>query len=473
MKRRTEITTGALMREDPRQPVRQLIDWAAVEHEAREHFVNLLRLDTTNPPGDEILAARYLARALDKAGIEAHLEEPAPGRANLVARLSAGAPERGLLLSAHTDVVPAEPEHWRHPPFAAVQEDGLIYGRGAVDMKHMVAYCLMTMALLRRHGVKLARDVVFAAVADEEAGSRNGSLWLAEHRPELIQAQYALNEVGGFSITVGNKRVYPIQVAEKGFLWLRVSARGAPGHGSLPHGDNAVVKIARVIDKLSRRRLPLHLHPAAARFLDALARALGLPAGLALRAAQNGWLHDLVLDRVLPDPEQVKVFGAMLHNTACPTMLESGTKENVIPSEASVTLDCRLLPGFNNDQFLHELKTFLGDTSDLTFEILASGQPAQASIATPLYRHLEANLQRRDPGCLVTPYLVTGYTDAKAYSEIGIETYGFTPLKMPPGLVFSKLFHAHDERVPVDAFNWGLRTFYETVMSFACSATEG
>ena len=443
--------------------------WAAVEEEALEHLRNLLRLDTTNPPGNEIRAARYIEAQLAEVGVASEIVEPAPGRASIVARLQSGSGARadGLLLASHTDVVAAEPDHWSHDPFAATVADGYVYGRGAVDMKHMTAFCLTTVRTLARRKVTLGRDVVLAAVADEEAGCSWGSRWLAENRPELLEAAYGLNEIGAFSVTLGDVRVFPIQVAEKGVLWLRVTADGSPGHGALPHGDNAIVRIARVIERLERRRLPFHRTPAVETFLKALGKAGGLSTDLVLRAALNGWLSNLVLDRVVPDRERARVFSASLHNTACPTMLRAGTKENVIPSEASVVLDCRLLPGFTQERFLGELKAHLGPLAEgLRFETLNAGEATEVPTDTPLYQTLRETLERRDPGCIVAPYLVPGYTDAKAYSQLGIKTYGFAPLMLPPDLPFSELFHGHDERVPVDGFRWGMRTFYEAVEAF-------
>lgn len=442
------------------------IDWAAAETEALEHFRNLLQIDTTNPPGNEAAAARYLAAALAREGIAAQLAEPAPGRANLVARLDGGDRARALLLASHTDVVAAEAQHWTHPPFAATVADGCVWGRGAVDMKHMTAFGLTTLLWLKRTGAPLARDVVLVAVADEEAGCGLGSKWLAEHRAEWLEGEYCLGEVGGFSATVGETRVYPIMVAEKGFLWLRVTVSGPPGHGSIPHPDNAIVRLARIVDRLGSTRLPFHRHPVVDTFLKTLGRAAGLPAGLVLHAALHGWLSDLVLDRVLPDRERARVFAASLHNTVVPTIIEGGRKENVIPSEASVVLDCRLLPGFSEERFLEELRTHLGDTQGLEFSVVAAGEAVETPIDTPLYETLRTTLERRDPGCIVTPYLLVGYTDAKAYSRLGIRTYGFAPLLLPKELEFSALFHGHDERVPVDGFRWGFRTFYEAVESF-------
>lgn len=439
------------------------IDWEALSSEAIRHFRRLLQIDTTNPPGNEIAAARYLEGVLEADGIDPQVLESEPGRASLVARLKGG-PEGALLLSAHTDVVPAEAEHWQHPPFSGIETDGYIWGRGAIDMKHMLSYSLMATLLARRLHFPLNRDLVFAAVADEEAGCFLGSRWLAATHPELLESAYALNEVGAFTLHVGNQRLYPVQVAEKGFVWLRLTARGQPGHGSIPHDRNAVVSLARAVDLIGSRLLPFHLTAEAATFISAVAEALSFPAGLVLRMALNENFSDFVLTKVLPDRARARVFLAQLHNTVCPTGLEAGKKTNVIPSSAAAILDCRILPGQTTDGFLRELRNLLGD--DYDFQVLREGQPTRTTADTPLFRTISDVLRRRDPGCRVTPYLVVGFTDAESYSSLGIKTYGFSPVQLPPDVNFTELFHAHNERIPVAGFRWGLRTFLETVFAF-------
>lgn len=444
------------------------LNWQAIGDEAITHLRALLRLNTTNPPGNEILCAQYLREVLEREGIESTLIEAAPGRANLVARLSgtgkAGGP---LLLTGHTDVVPAEPQHWRFDPFSGEIADGYIWGRGAVDMKQIVAANLMAMLLLKRSGASLSRDLIFAAVADEEAGCTYGSKWLVEEHPELVQAEYGLNEIGGFQLHINGKRIYPIQVAEKGVVWLKLTTHGAPGHGSMPHGDNAVCKLARAIDRLARNPLPVHVHPVSKAFLDNLADALGYPAKALLTLLTKPALSDYAL-RLLPDKEKAKAFNAMLRNTATPTVLEAGRKENVIPGQATVTLDCRILPGQTRADLLRELRAAIGEPVEI--EILLEAPPHTVQADTPLYRLIEGVLKERDPAGIVTPYLVVGFTDAAYYHRLGTTMYGFSPLQLPPELSFTELFHGHNERVPIEGFRWGVRTFYDVVSRFVGAA---
>lgn len=443
------------------------IDWGRTHEEAMGHLRALLRIDTTNPPGNEIEAARYVAGVLDSEGIPSIIKESGPGRANLVARLDGGDPDGALLLTAHLDVVPAEPERWTHPPFAAEVADGYVWGRGAIDMKNMAVYGLMSLLLAKRTGLSLRHDLALVCVADEEAGCFEGSRWLVKHHPELLRGRYALNELGGFTIHLGGERLYPIQLACKGFAWVRMTARGEPGHGSMPHDSNAVVRLARALQRVDERLLPFHLHPVMSRFMEEAGRALGFPASLVLKAARSAPLSNFVLQKLLPDPERRKVFLASLHNTANPTGLQAGYKENVVPSSASATLDCRMLPGFTTAQLMDELRAVVGDEVEL--EVLREGPPSETDGDTEMYRLLETVLRERDPGCRVAPYLVVGFTDAIAWQELGLQTYGFTPIRLPPDLPFASLYHGHDERIPVEGFRWGLETFWEVVRRY-CGA---
>ena len=439
------------------------VDWNAVEAEALEHFQALLRFDTTNPPGDVAPATRYIAEILGREGIPSTVLEAAPGRTNLVARLSAGNPFDALMISAHLDVVAAEAERWAHPPFAGEIHDGYLWGRGAVDMKHMAVYGLMTLVLLRRLGVELRRDVVLAAIADEEAGMEYGSKWLAANHPGLIAGRWCLSEVGGFTLHVGGQRVYPIQRAEKGIVWLKMTTTGTPGHGSMPHRDNAVVKLSRALSRLAARSLKRHRNLPVQGMIAALARAAGFPLSVPLRLLSVPLVGDWVLDR-LPGSDLTQVLFALLHDTACPTGLAAGQKENVIPSEASVVLDCRILPGSSLAELQSEIRHAVRE--DVKFEVIQASDPVVHEDDTPLFHVIRQVLSERDPGCHVVPSCSVGYTDGASYRKIGYTTYGFAPIRLPDDLVFSQLYHGHDERIPIEGFNWGLRTFFEVVHRF-------
>ncbi len=437
---------------------------SSLNAEALAHFQNLLRLKTVNPPGNEIIAVDYITRVLSKEGIEFQVLESAPGRANLVARFKAQNPEaEPLLLSSHVDVVPVDEKKWKHPPFDAQIQEGCVWGRGAIDMKHMAVYCLMALLEAKRKGLSLKRDLIWAAVADEEAGGDHGSKFLAENHAESIRAEYALNESGAFTIHSGSKRFYPIQIGEKGFVWFKIKAFSESGHGSMPHGprgSNSIVNLAGVIQKLHKKYLPRHDHPVAESFILSLASGLAFPASLFLKGVAKPAYGDLFL-KLLPDREAAKFFIAILHNTACPTMLEGGQKINVIPSEAAVLVDGRVLPGSSRDEFLREVKALIG--SQYEIEVMKESAGVETSSDTEAFRTLKQVIEEKDPGSEAIPYIIAGFTDATHYHKIGIKTYGFSPVKLPKDIVFSKLYHNHNERIPLDGFYWGLEAFIEAV----------
>ena len=442
------------------------IHWPAVTAEVVHHLQALLRLDTTNPPGNELLAAEYLAGVLRAEGLEPQVLTSAPGRGNLVVRLQGTGAKPPLLLYSHTDVVPAEPEHWTHPPFAGEIADGYVWGRGAADMKDTVAEQLMVMLLLKRQGVRLERDVIFAATADEEIGGTEGYgvPWLVKHHPALIDAEFALSEVGGYNMDFAGRPVYMVQVAEKGTVWLKVRARGKPGHGSVPHGDNAVVHLARAIDRLATHGLPYHLTDAAAGFLDAAAESAGnSPLGGALLALKTEAGAAQVFASGALGPDLGPFLYAMLHNTATPTGLTAGLKTNVIPGVAEAVLDGRNLPGYDTAAFLAELRAVMGD--HLEYEVTLESPPLETPHSTPLFALMADALRAHDPAATaVIPYMMSGATDAKYLAPLGVPTYGFAPLKLPPDMKFMEMFHAHDERAPVDGLGWGVRVLYEVVV---------
>ncbi|GIW71653.1 MAG: hypothetical protein KatS3mg102_1195 [Planctomycetota bacterium] len=443
----------------------------AVHQECLAHLQALLRIDTSNPPGNERPAAEYVRDVLAREGIAAQLFEPAPGRANLVARLRSRGAAAPLLLSSHLDVVPVERERWSVEPFGGEVREGAVWGRGAVDMKGMTALELTSLLLLHRSRAPLARDVILLCLADEEAGMEYGSRWMVEHAPEAIRAGWCLNEVGGFSSSLGGQTVYPIGVAEKGFVWLELSAEGMAGHGSLPPPSAAIGELARALVRLGRRPLARHLHPAARRFIAEAAAAAGGLRGLVLRALLHPILAPLALRLIAAaEPDKARALSAMLHLTVSPTVLRAGNKENVIPSVARAVLDCRFPPGMDAETAIAAVRRRVGPR--LGVRELARGRPTQAPTATALFRLLCETVERRDPGARAVPWLNVGFTDAAELSRLGICCYGFFPLKLPPELPFAALLHGHDERLPLAALRWGLETFYEVVHAFATSAQD-
>ena len=431
--------------------------------EAVRHLQALLRIDTTNPPGNELAAAEYLAGVLRAEGFEPMILEAAPNRGNLIARQRGDGTAAPLLLYAHTDVVPAEPDKWTQPPFSGALVDGFVWGRGALDMKSMVVMELMTMLGLKRSGEPLHRDVIFAATADEEIDSDVGAGWLVAKHPDLVRAEYGISEFGGYSLYVNGKRFYPIMTAEKGVCWMKIRARGRAGHAAVPQEDNAVLELARAIDRAAGRPLPLHVTPTAASFVRRIADALEPLEALRMRALLNPLTHDLAAAG-LHRNGFISGVRAILHNTVSPTGLNAGLKSNVIPSEAEATLDGRVLPGFDRESFLAELRPRLGRRIEI--EVEHYSPPLEITADTPLFRAMEANLRQHDPDGIVVPYMLSGATDAKLFSQLGTRCYGFSPLKLRPDEPFDRLIHAHDERVSVEALTFGVQVLYQTVRHF-------
>lgn len=442
--------------------------WPAVTAETVRHLQALLRLDTTNPPGHETQAAEYLAGVLRAEGIESLLLESAPGRGNLIARLTGSGEAPPLLLYSHTDVVPAEPAFWTHPPFGGEVHDGYVWGRGAADMKDTVAEQLMVLLLLKRQAVRLKRDVIFAATADEEIGGQNGfgMSWLVRHHPELLRAEFALSEIGGYNMDFAGRQVYLIQVAEKGTCWLKLRARGRPGHGSIPHADNAVVHLARALRRLDLEGMPYHLTDAAAGFLDAASRAAGaMPLGRLLHSLKSPVGAERAFQVELQGTDFYPFLYAMLHNTATPTGLSAGYKTNVIPAVAEATIDGRTLPGFDSEQFVAELLAVVGERFEV--ELIMESPPLQTPHDTGLFKLMAEVLHQHDPQtAAVLPYMMSGATDAKYLAPMGVPTYGFAPLKLPPSMKFMEMFHAHDERAPVEGLGWGVKVLYDVVTRY-------
>ena len=450
------------------QSATSAIDWQAASDEVIEHFRAILRLDTRNPPGNEVRAAEYLRDVLEREGIACEIVGPSPDRATLVARLTGDGSAPPLLLMSHTDVVAVEPDKWTHDPFAADIDDGFIYARGALDMKHMVTMELMAMLLLKRSGVPLKRDVIYMASADEEVGGRQGAGWVVDTRPELIQAEYALNEGGGNGTEVNGRRYYPIQTAEKGTARFRLRTRGRPGHGSQPHDDNAVLKLAAVLLKLRDQRLPVHFTASLRGFVEGIASAQPGDVAAALRAViADEAKTDAAIDALPLDDSFKLALRAKVRNTVAPTMLRAGSQINVIPSEAEASLDARILPGWTPEVFLEELRPLLGD--DVEIEFLEPSEPLEADPESPLFDVIKAVLKEHDRDATPIPPLLSGATDAKSVSKLGTKVYGFAPTLYDGPGEWNRI-HGHDERCSIRSIQWGTRVLYEVVERFAGGA---
>jgi acetylornithine deacetylase/succinyl-diaminopimelate desuccinylase-like protein len=411
---------------------------------------DLLRIESVNDgtgrgPGERA-AAEHVAALLSEVGLEPQLFESAPGRTSVVARMEGEDPSRdALLIHGHLDVVPAEPKEWRYDPFAGEIAEGCLWGRGAVDMKDMDA---MTLAVVRdrmRSGRKPPRDVVLAFVADEEAGGVYGAQWLVDHQPQLFDGcTEAISEVGGFSLSVNDDvRLYLIETAEKGMAWIRLTAEGTAGHGSMLSDDNAVTRLCEAVARLGTHRFPIHVTPTVRRFLDEVGDAFGVELDA----------EDMESTLRLLGP-LARIVGATLRNTANPTMLDAGYKHNVIPQRAHAMVDGRFLPGFE-DAWERELDEVLG--AGITREYTHYDIALETEFEGALVDAMVGALKAEDPGARPVPYTLSGGTDAKSFSRLGIRGFGFSPLRLPADLDFSGMFHGVDERVPLDALRFGTR----------------
>ena len=441
------------------------IDWNAVDEEVISHLQNLLRLDTRNPPGNEILAAHYLRNVLEAEGFECRIVGPSPERATLITRLKGDGSEPPLLLMGHTDVVAVEPEKWSHGPFSGDIADGFIYGRGALDMKSMVAMELMSMLLLKRRGVPLKRDVIFMAEADEETGGHEGAQWVVENHPELIQAEYALNEGGGSGLEVNGKLYYTVEIAEKGSARFKIRATGDPGHGSVPHEQNAIVRLAELLSKVRGKQPPIHFTSTLRGYIEGLASAQAPELAEQLRAVLlDEATASEAIDRLPIAAFLKRELHAMARNTIAPTILQAGSQINVIPSEAVAYLDGRLLPGQTLESYLEELHTIFGE--DCEIEFIDPSIALEADPASPLFEIIKEVLRAHAPEASVIPTMLTGGTDAKHLSRLGTRVYGFSP-ELYNGTNSWSGVHGHDERIGVKSMQWGVRVMYEVVEKFA------
>ncbi|REK78973.1 M20/M25/M40 family metallo-hydrolase [Rhodococcus erythropolis] len=428
------------------------------EAEVVELVSSLIRFDTSNTgeletTKGERACAEWVAAQLQEVGYETeYVESGAPGRGNVFARLKGAESGRGaLMLHGHLDVVPAEPADWSVHPFAGTVQDGYVWGRGAVDMKDMVGMILALARQFKVEGVVPPRDLVFAFVADEEAGGKYGCQWLVEHRPDLFEGvTEAVGEVGGFSLTVPrpdgtDRRLYLVETAEKGLGWMRLTAKGRAGHGSFLHDDNAVATLAGAVSRLAAHQFPIVISDSVAEFLTAVGEETGLD-----------------FDPGSPDIDGTlaklgtiaNIIGATFRDTANPTMLKAGYKANVIPQTAEAVFDCRVLPG-RQAEFERTVDQLIGP--DVTREWITKLDSYETTFDGHLVDAMNEAILAHDPEARTVPYMLSGGTDAKAFAKLGIRCFGFAPLQLPPELDFSALFHGVDERVPVDALLFGTR----------------
>jgi acetylornithine deacetylase/succinyl-diaminopimelate desuccinylase-like protein len=435
------------------------MDWEALAQDAAQLLGAYLRQRTVNPPGNERLAADYLAGLLRARGFAPMLWEPSPGRANLTARLHGDGSKPGIILLHHMDVVAAEPDRWSVDPFGGEIRDGYVWGRGAIDMKGAGIMHLLAMDLLRREGLPLSRDIIFLAVSDEEVDSSNGVTWLlAEHSNDL-QAEYVWDE-GGFGLQgmFGSGVLFGVAVAEKGALWLRLVAEGEPGHGGIPRGANPAESLVAALERLRRHRWPVHLLPTVCDFFRAVGPLLPFPQNILLQHLDQGPVLALARSALLKEP----ALQAVLQSTVSLTGLRAGVKENVIPERAEATLDVRLLPGQDADAFIQELQSILAEPR-VRVEVIQRPAP---STTTPyagdaMYHVLERACTALVPGSRVAPLLTPGTTDSCHFRRRGYKTYGLFPAIITSEEL--RRFHGIDERISVQNLAFGTHLVYQVL----------
>ncbi len=404
--------------------------------------------------GDEETAAKYVVAKMREVGIESKIYESAPKRCSVVARIEGRDKSRpGLVVNGHLDVVPANAADWSVDPFSGAIKDGCIWGRGAVDMKNMDAMILAVIRLWARHNYQPERTIVIVFFGDEEAGGIYGSRWMAEKHPEVFAGcSETISEVGGFSLTLlSGKRVYAIEASQKGIEWMKITAEGVAGHGSMVNDANAVTRLTEAIAKIGNHTWPQRITKTSDLFFQKISELSGKP-------YDKNNLQPLI-DEVGP---MGKMIGATLCNTTNPTMLEAGYKANVIPQSASAVVDGRTLPGYEKE-LLDTVKSLVGE--HVKVESLVSDIPLEVEFGGPLVDAMIAAIKSEDPDGIPIPYLLSGGTDNKALAKLGIVGYGFSPLKLPPDLDFTGLFHGIDERVPIDSLQFGARTLFHFLVN--------
>lgn len=423
-----------------------------------EILQELIRFDTTNPPGNEKPCIEYIKGLMDEAGLETRIIARSPERPNLIARMRGDNRQPPFMMYGHVDVVTANRQSWQHPPFEGKLIDGWVWGRGALDMKSGMAMMISAILKARSEGFVPAGDIVFAALSDEENSGDYGAKFLVENHPECFAGiRFAIGEFGGASMTISGRTFYPVQVSEKQTCWIRAVMHGPGGHGAMPVKGSAMSRMARFICNLDRKPLPVRITPPARKMIETLADALPGPLALLIRRMLNPRLTDLILSTM---GEHGNLFRPLLRNTANPTIVAGGEKINVIPGEIILHLDGRLVPGGTPEEFIGQLQKIAG--RDIDFEVIRH-DPGPAKPDMGMFDLLSSIVREADPGATTFPMLLPGVTDGRFFSRLGIQTYGFLPLKLPSDFRYFTLIHNSDERVPADAVEFGTRAIHRLI----------
>jgi acetylornithine deacetylase/succinyl-diaminopimelate desuccinylase-like protein len=427
-----------------------------------ELLQRLIRFDTTNPPGNEYACVMYLKGLLDEAGIESTLVSKDPNRPCLIARIAGRGEAPPLMLYGHVDVVSTKGQPWTQDPFAGELIDGMVWGRGALDMKGGVA--MMTSAFLRAHAeaTNLPGDVILCVVPDEEVDGIWGARFLVEEHADLFAGvRHAIGEFGGYPVSYFGKRFYAITVGEKQTCSLIATVRGNAGHAALPHRGGAAAKLGRLLTALDQRRLPVHITPPIQKMIETIASHLNADEAASLRGLLDPALTDSILDRGMKDGRD---FDALLHNTVNATVFRGGSQVNVAPSEITVEMDGRILPGMTTNDLIHEIYDVIGrDTADIRINVFDPG-PGDADMG--LFDTLAGVLKEADPGAIPIPFVMCGVTDARFFCQIGIQTYGFLPMNLPDDMDIWGTVHNADEHVPAHAIEFGANAIYTALHRF-------
>ncbi len=442
------------------------------ETEITNLLSNLIKIDTTNPPGNETPAATYLHETLTKEGFRCEVIESTLNRGNLITRLKGTGQKPNLLLLSHLDVVPANANEWSVNPFGGIVKNGFVWGRGALDMKGMTAIETMTLMLLKRKGIPLKGDVILAATADEEMGGNSGAEFLLRNFPEKVFAPYVLNEGGGSAVPSRNRNVYTVNTAEKGLLWLRIRAKGTPGHGSMPYvADNAIMRMNKVVEKLGNYKAEVSLVPTLRQFLGEFAKTdSGLQQPISRMIAEPESSDDVLDELEKTDMSLVDEVRPRIRMTISPTVIRGGFKENVIPSECEAVFDCRVLPGQTTTEALQLIRGLLAEVGldKLSFEVIQAQESSESAVDTPLFGVIRDVLGEFEPGCGVAPVLMTGGTDSRFFRRLSSVCYGFHPMRSETGygVKLTRREHGIDERISAENLVFGVSVLYETAKRF-------
>ena len=456
------------MKEPQKMPIPILTE---IEQEISHFLSQLIKINTTNPPGNETQAANFIAQYLAEDGFTSEVIESAPGRGSIITRLKGSGEKPNLLLLSHLDVVAANPAEWSVDPFAGTIKDGYVYGRGAFDMKGMTAIEVFTLKLLKKNKIPIKGDVVLAATADEEKGGEEGAGYLLRNHKQKVWCPYVLNEGGGLAVPQKKGNVYPVQTAEKGILWFKIKAKGSPGHGSTPNtADNAIIRMNKVIAKLHQYQPETVYVPTLKQFLDEVAEINPDLKAPFTNLLNNPDRSEQILDELAKTEKALaEEIRPRTKTTITPTIIHGGVKENIIPSECEAVFDCRVLPGQSVDATLELIKSLLKDVGldKLSFEVIQIHDGNESPTQTPLYNVIGDVLREFEPNCGVTPTLTTGGTDSRFFRETGSTCYGFHPMRPDePNDELEKRMHGIDERITVENLVFGTSIFYETVKRF-------